>query len=407
MDSRIYQIEIKTIMKIAFHMTTMLEHGGGLEKYLIETAKSFAELPNIKADVVTMDDNFTYKIADLLSFYYLKKIKRKSLHNEALTTIMQRLGKANYYKCKNLKELKKKLNQYDVIYSKNELLEAFILKFCLGYKNIPPVIFGCHTPVHYPVAASIHSKLHNFLYNGFVYQWLASGVKAFHVTNNFDKELLEKLFPKRKVFKIYNPFNLTQFDQNLKRHSYDFQWDKSKCNILWIARLTEQKGVASLVKIINYINKTPWKEKIIFNILGNGPLENKVISLKKKWDNINRFGYVEYQYLPSIYKENDLFISTSKWECFPYNILEAQTEGIPVIAFNIPGPQDIIENKITGFLVDNENDFVQKIISLLNGDKKISKERIVKNTINKFNPKKIYIELKKMFIHINNINIKD
>ena len=42
-------------MKIVFYMTTILEHGGGLEKYFIETAKELSEFPNIKVDVVTLD----------------------------------------------------------------------------------------------------------------------------------------------------------------------------------------------------------------------------------------------------------------------------------------------------------------------------------------------------------------
>jgi len=162
-----------------------------------------------------------------------------------------------------------------------------------------------------------------------------------------------------------------------------------------------------LIKIIDTLNKTNYKDEIIWNIVGDGAERNKILHLKNRWNNVNYFGYVENNYMASIYKENDLFISTSKWESFPYNILEAQARGIPVIAFNIPGPKDIIENKITGFLVDNENDFVQKITSLLDKGEKISREKIIKNTMNKFNSKKIYIELKKMLTHINNINVKD
>lgn len=386
-------------MKIALYATTILELGGGLEKYLIETAKNLSELPDVRVDVITMDDECTKKIEACLGFYYFRK-SNKSIYKEKIENIIDRIGKAHYYKCKNFEELKKRLSEYDVVYSKNELLEAFILKFFIKYKNIPPVIFGCHTPVYYPVTDSLYSKLHNFLYNGFIYKWLANGVKAFHVANAFDKILLEKIFSGKTVFKIYNPFNFLQFDQNMKEYVYDFKFDTSKSNILWIARLTEQKGVMSLIKIIDEINKTDMKEKIVFNIVGNGQLESEIGKLKKKWDNVNWFGYVEYCYLPSIYSQNDIFISTSKWESLPFNILEAQAIGLPVIAFDIPGPQDIIIDEKTGFLVKDEQEFRDKIIKIVSGEKKFDKNEIMNIIKQVFNPKDIYIKLSAMFVAV-------
>lgn len=383
-------------MKIAFYATTILELGGGLEKYLIETANNLSEFPDLQVDIITMDDECTKKIEACLGFYYFRK-SNKSIYKEKIENIIDRIGKARYYKCKSFKELKKKLSEYDVVYSKNELLEAFILKFFIGYKNIPPVIFGCHTPVYYPVTSSLQSKLHNFLYIGFTYKWLASGVKAFHVANASDKILLEKTFPGKAVFKIHNPFNFLQFDQNLKGHIYDFKFDISKSNILWIARLTEQKGVLSLVKIIDDINRTDLREKVVFNVVGSGQLEEEITQLKGKWGNVNWFGYVEYRYLPSIYSKNDIFISTSKWESLPFNILEAQAIGLPVIAFDIPGPQDIITNGETGFLVKNEQEFYDMIEKIVSGAKKFNADEIKNITRQIFNPRDIYTELSVMF----------
>jgi glycosyltransferase involved in cell wall biosynthesis len=380
-------------MRIAFYTTTMLEHGGGLEKYLIETAKNLSEFPDAQVDVITMDNKFTERVANILGFYYFKKIDKALLYKENLDAITERLGNSRYYKRASFKQLSEKLNEYDVIYSKNELLEAFILKFFVGYRNLPPIIFGCHTPVFYPETTSLQSKLHNFLYNGFVYKWLANGVRSFHVANDFDKRLLSGIFPKRNVFMIHNPFNFTQFNENLEKNTYDFQFDASKCNILWIARLTEQKGVSALVNIVEKINTKNGKDKVVFNIVGNGQMDADVAKLAEKWDNVNWLGYVEYRYLPSIYNRNDLFISTSKWESLPFNILEAQSIGLPAIAFDIPGPQDIIRDGSTGFLVKNEDEFCERIFEISDSGKKFDTDEITLSIRKSFDPKDIYAQL--------------
>lgn len=387
-------------MKIAFFAATIMEHGGGLEKYFVETARNLSHLSGFHVDIITLDNSYSERILKILRFYYFDKIDKKQLYKDSLISIKKRLGDSQYHKCSNFIDLGKKLNEYDLIYSKNELLESFILKFFLRYRNLPPIIFGCHTPIYYPEINSLQSKLHNFLYNGFVYKWLTDGVKAFHVTNNADKKLFKKIFPKQKIFKIYNPFNSAYFRQNIKQHTYNFKWDDSKYNILWIARLTEQKGVLSLINIIDEINKTYMQKKVIFNIVGNGQLENEVRNLRKKWDNINWFGYVEYCYLPSIYNNNNLFISTSRWESFGLNVLEAQASGLPAIAFNIPGPQDIITNAKSGFLVNTETEFCNKIKAIVNKEIRFDNKEIARDARETFSPGNIYLELTRMFLQI-------
>ena len=382
-------------MKIAFYTTTILEFGGGFEKYLIETAKNLSEFDDVQIDIITTNDKFTLKINILFSLYFLKKFDKSAYYKESLNVIKQKLERANYYKIDTFKNLQKKLNKYDIIYSKNEIPEAFIFKFLIGYKNLPPIIFGCHTPIYYPTTKSVQSKLHNILYNGFVYKFLASGIKIFHTINSSDEKRLKRLFSKKEIIKICNPFDFNEFIQKAEKYKFDFNFDKTKFNVLWTGRLTEQKGTDDLIEIINKINKTKYKNKIIWNIAGDGEDKQKILDLKEKWDNVNYFGYIENNYVASIYKENDLFISTSKWEGFPYNLLEAQSFGLPVISYNISGCNDIIENNKNGFLVDNLEEFKEKILFFIKGNKlEIDIARFIKS---KFNKDKIYKNLINIF----------
>jgi glycosyltransferase involved in cell wall biosynthesis len=392
-------------MKVAFFTVFFLEHGGGLGKYFIETASNLSKTPPIKADVITMDDRFTMNIMKMTHVFYMSfvlKMDMRLVYKESTESIRRGLGSACYFKVGSIASLKKKLQEYDLIYSKNEVLEAFILKFLVGYKNLPPVIFGCHTPFYYPQTISLQSKLHNFLYNSFVYRFLTSDVKAFHVTNTFDENNLRKLFPNKKITKIYLPLNLAELTKLSKKFVFNFKWSKKKFNILWAGRLAEGKGIPELLWIIDYLNNNGFRDKVVFNIAGDGSkiLRESINQTAKKWNNVNYFGSVEYKYMPSIYSNNDLFICTSRWETFSYSVLEAQAYGLPAIAFDIPGPRDIIESSKTGFLVVDENEFVEKIMKTLMNRKFFKSEIIKKVTRDKFNPKKIYKQLREMLLDL-------
>lgn len=396
-------------MKVAFFTVFFLEHGGGLAKYFIETSSNLTKTPPIKADVVTMDDKFALNIMRLTHVFYMSfvwKMDRRLIYKESRKSIDKNLGEARYFKVSSIENLRKKLQEYDVIYSKNEILEAFILKFLVGYKTIPPVVFGCHTPFYYPITStsSIQSKLHNFLYNSFVYRFLTSDVKAFHVLNTFDENNLRKFLPNKKIVKIHNPLDLNELTKLNKEFVFNFKWSKKKFNILWTGRLAEGKGIPELLWIIDYLNDNGYKDKVIFNIAGDGAktLRESINKIAKKWNNVNYFGSVEYKYMPSIYSNNDLFICTSKWETFSYSVLEAQAYGLPAIAFNIPaGPRDIIEPNKTGFLVVDDKEFVEKIIKILI-NREFFKSKIIKRvTRDKFDPKKIYKQLREMLLGFN------
>jgi glycosyltransferase involved in cell wall biosynthesis len=333
-------------MKIALYMTTILEYGGGLEKYLIETAANLAQYPNVTVDVITMDDRVTHRIVGGLSVFWMKKLDPSLSHKESLIDIRRRLGKAHYYKEPTIKSLRKRLQQYDVIYSKNELIEGFVMRFLLRYSTLPPVIFGGHTPIFYPVANSFHAKLHNFLYGSFIYKFLAGGVRKFHALNDADAARYHQLFPKRSVQRIYNPFDIALFRERAETMRYELdKTDDDTIRILWLGRLSEQKGVQDLPKIIPAVNKAMGAKhvKLAWSIFGDGEDRTAVQKLAAEYDNVHYYGHAEQQFVPNIYARHHMFLSTSKWEGYPYTLIEPQAFGLQLFAYDIPGPHDILQ----------------------------------------------------------------
>jgi glycosyltransferase involved in cell wall biosynthesis len=333
-------------MKIALYMTTILEYGGGLEKYLIETAANLAEYPNVTVDVITMDDRVTHRIVNGLSVFWMKKLDKGLSHKENLRDIRRRLGKAHYYKEPSIASLRKRLQQYDVIYSKNELIEGFVMRFLLRYRTVPPVIFGGHTPIFYPVANSFHARLHNFLYGSFLYKFLAGGVHKFHALNDADAARYRQLFPRRDVQRIYNPFDIAAFRERAALQQYELEpAGDDTIRILWLGRLSEQKGVQDLATIIPAVNKSAGEAgvKLAWSIVGDGEDRSTIERLAAATNNVRYYGHIDQQFVPSIYARHHMFLSTSKWEGYPYTLIEPQAFGLQLFAYDIPGPHDILQ----------------------------------------------------------------
>lgn len=100
---------------------------------------------------------------------------------------------------------------------------------------------------------------------------------------------------------------------------------------------------------------------------------NYVEDMEKKsesWGLQDRFrllGQIENESLRLILKDYDIYISPSKMEMSPVNILEAQAVGLPVIAANVGGVPDLITHNETGLLfeVDNLQDAAKKLSYLI------------------------------------------
>jgi glycosyltransferase involved in cell wall biosynthesis len=112
-------------------------------------------------------------------------------------------------------------------------------------------MFGGHTPLHYPQARSFHAKLHNALYTGPLYRWLARGVSRFQALNTHEYGLYRRLFPGHQVYKIYNPFDADVYRTTAPTQAPGPAFDPKRLHILWVGRLTEQKGVAALCQLVD------------------------------------------------------------------------------------------------------------------------------------------------------------
>ncbi len=144
-----------------------------------------------------------------------------------------------------------------------------------------------------------------------------------------------------------------------------------------IGRLEDVKNFDNLIKMFKTISdKYP---NYILKIIGEGSLKSRlqelIVSLKLEGKIILTGRYTKEQ-IDKELLNTDIFCSTSKSESFSLVICDAMNHGIPVIAFDVDtGPREIITNNQDGFLVEfnNEEEYINKIITLIEDDKLRSK----------------------------------
>lgn len=178
-----------------------------------------------------------------------------------------------------------------------------------------------------------------------------------HVYQNFDLIVTQSEYMKNdliinyniapeKMITIYNPVNT----QTIKKQYNQTQPDlpKNHCNLLAVGKLSYQKGFDLLLETMRHLDK-----KYYLTILGEGneyaALQELIIknNLQKQ---VHLAGFTQNPY--SFMKNADLLVLSSRFEGLPNVVLEANSCGTPVVAFDAPGgTAEIIHNGKNGFLV--------------------------------------------------------
>ncbi len=148
--------------------------------------------------------------------------------------------------------------------------------------------------------------------------------------------------------------------------------------------------VKRIDKIINMIERVASKLPDIsfyWDHIGGGELELDMMHLareKLSLPNVNWkiHGPQNHNYVYDFLQKNcvDLFINLSDSEGLPVSIMEAQSFGIPAIATNVSGTNEIVNNQ-NGFLIDpmsNLEDIANQIINYIKGpmENRITKRKL-------------------------------
>jgi len=161
-------------------------------------------------------------------------------------------------------------------------------------------------------------------------------------------EIMRWGIPSEKIAVIYNGVDTNVFSPRLSStNDLEKKYKIKNSYCLFVGQLTPRKGVDYMLRALAHVN-------INCVIVGDGHERGRLMSLAKSLRISNRVsftGAVPFEVLRRLYADASFFVFPSAAEGMPLTILEAMSSGLPVIATNIPGTDEVVTENHNGFLV--------------------------------------------------------
>ncbi|MDZ4683676.1 MAG: GT4 family glycosyltransferase PelF [Planctomycetaceae bacterium] len=146
--------------------------------------------------------------------------------------------------------------------------------------------------------------------------------------------------PTRKVQRIWNGIDLDQFE---------YSGPATKPVAIAVARLSAEKDFPTLLRAMALASQQ--MPDLQLQIVGEGPERTKLESLTRELGLTSRVEFLgERRDVPELLKQAGFFVTASLTEGISLTLLEAMAVGLPVVATDVGGNPEIVEDNITGLL---------------------------------------------------------
>lgn len=127
--------------------------------------------------------------------------------------------------------------------------------------------------------------------------------------------------------------------------------DQARLEIVSVSRFDHQKNPELAIEIARQLRHAHSNLKFRLTIVGDGEKRQACL------DAVQAAELGEYVSLPgassnprSYFRDAHLYLSTSRWEGMPLGVLEAMSEGLPIVATEVVGNRDIVGHDSNGLL---------------------------------------------------------
>lgn len=276
-----------------------------------------------------------------------------NIYGRLTTSVLDLMNKKNMPVVMTLHDYKLICPSY-LLMSDNQICEN-----CKGGKYYNAILKKCHKN---SIVASAIYAFESWINN--IFKKYKNNVCFFIAPSQFLRnKLIEFRWPAEQIVYIPNYIVSQDFIPNYE----------PKNNLLYIGRLSAEKGISTLIKAFKKVDK----QNLQLIIVGDGPEKERLEEMSKKDNRIQFTGYLSGRKLGEVTRNAGAVVVPSVcYDNAPISILEAFAYGKLVIGARIGGIPEMIDDGKNGFLFEpgNEDDLSNIISNFLN----LSQENIIK-----------------------------
>lgn len=163
---------------------------------------------------------------------------------------------------------------------------------------------------------------------------------------------------KDKLVRIYNPIDTHEI-LTLSNLKVDYPFDNQYKIFLGVGTVFNQKGFDRLLSQHEKLIQEGYLHNVM--IIGNGPDLERLNELIKTKGLQNTFKFLGFQENPYPYfKIADYFILSSRYEGYPTVLYEAFIMQKPIVATDVSGGNEILQDGKLGLIVENSEEGIYK-----------------------------------------------
>jgi glycosyltransferase involved in cell wall biosynthesis len=262
------------------------------------------------------------------------------------------VNRKNYYK-----KLLKNFNPNIILVGGYNLRDIFTILLLLKKKNYK-LFFFLEMPKNNILIGLFLKKIYLYFFFKF---FNCNGI--FAVGKN-----AQKYYSKfnKHVFNLPYSVNENLYKQNnFKKNKY--------LKFVFVGQLIERKGIDLIIAAFKKLNNSVMKDRFELNIIGDGPQKKLIQNLSKKIKNLNYYGFISPEKLPSIIRQNHILILPSRSEGWGVVVNEAMACGLALIlGANMEITKDFFIDNINGKIVKNTSDSLyDKMKYMIKNTKKV------------------------------------
>jgi len=278
------------------------------------------------------------------------------------------ISQSNFVAFFSLLRLMRK-NKYVMLHTHTPVA-SFIGRIAGRIAGVPHIVYTAHG-FHFH---EYGNPLTNFIY--FRLEKFAGKFTDVLVTINTDdyKVAVEKeMVPHGKVVYIKGvgvdteKFDPEKYDSKVyERYREQFGFKDDDFVIIDIAEFTKGKNLSSLIEVFSRVLHHNFNPKLL--IVGDGILFKEISDMSESKELGGKIILPGRRSdIPGLLYMSNLFAFTSIREGLPKSVMEAMAMEKPVVAYNIRGVRDLVEDGINGFLIPfgDVEAFAEKIIYLM------------------------------------------